>query len=130
MLAILRTIGLFALLAAPLASPAAAETGALPERVTFTSADGHTALIGYLYRPAASTSRAAAVVMMHGRAGAYSSRANGVYGASTLSKRHRMWGELLAGAGYFALMVDGFGPRGYPQGFPRHSYEFPAGGTR
>jgi carboxymethylenebutenolidase len=34
-----------------------------------------------------------------------------------------MWGELLAGAGYFALMVDGFGPRGYPQGFPRHSYD-------
>jgi carboxymethylenebutenolidase len=72
-------------------------------------------LTGYLYRPAASTSRAAAVVMMHGRAGAYSSKANGVYDASTLSKRHRMWGNCRRG--YFALMVDGFGPRGYP-GFP------------
>src|SRR6266702_170680 len=25
--------------------------------------------------------------------------------------------------GYVAIMVDGFGPRGYPQGFPRFSYE-------
>ena len=60
--------------------------------------------------------------MMHGRAGAYSSRANGVHDASTLSQRHRMWGTLWAEAGYVALLVDGFGPRGYPQGFPRFSY--------
>jgi dienelactone hydrolase len=33
-----------------------------------------------------------------------------------------MWGELWAGAGYMALLVDGFGPRGYPHGFPRFSY--------
>jgi dienelactone hydrolase len=63
------------------------------------------------------------VVMMHGRAGAYSSRANGVYDATTLSKRHQAWGRLWAEAGYVALMVDGFGPRGYPQGFPRFSYD-------
>ena len=61
--------------------------------------------------------------MMHGRAGAYSSLANGVYDASTLSKRHTAWGELWAGQGYVALLVDGFGPRGYPQGFPRGSYD-------
>ena len=44
-----------------------------PERVTFPSADGRTSLIGYLYKPSAMPSRRVpAVVMMHGRAGAYS----------------------------------------------------------
>ncbi len=40
-----------------------------------------------------------------------------------LSQRHAMWGEFWAGSGYIAILVDGFGPRGYPQGFPRFSYE-------
>jgi carboxymethylenebutenolidase len=61
--------------------------------------------------------------MMHGRAGAYSTNANGRYDAGTLSGRHLAWGELWAAQGYIALLVDGFGPRGYPQGFPRFSYE-------
>ena len=61
--------------------------------------------------------------MMHGRAGAYSSLANGVYDASTLTKRHKFWGETLAQNGYLAILVDGFGPRGYPHGFAAHSYE-------
>jgi carboxymethylenebutenolidase len=30
---------------------------------------------------------------------------------------------LWAAQGYVALLVDGFGPRGYPAGFPRHSYD-------
>jgi carboxymethylenebutenolidase len=95
-----------------------------PERVTFMSADGRTMLVGYLYRPARmSAPRVPAVVMMHGRAGAYSSRANGVYDASTLSLRHKAWGEAWANAGYIAVLVDDFGPRGYPQGFGRSSYE-------
>jgi carboxymethylenebutenolidase len=64
-----------------------------------------------------------AVVMMHGRAGAYSSAAKGRYDASTISQRHRMWGALWAANGYVAVLVDGFGPRGYPAGFPRFSYE-------
>jgi carboxymethylenebutenolidase len=63
-----------------------------------------------------------AVVMMHGRAGAYSQLANGVFDAATLSKRHAQWGHLWAQQGYVAILVDGFGPRGFPQGFPRHSY--------
>src|SRR5262249_31078891 len=46
----------------------------------------------------------------------------GVYDATTLSKRHKAWGALWARQGYVALMVDGFGPRGYPAGFPRYSY--------
>ena len=36
-------------------------------------------------------------------------------------------GRLWAEQGYLALLVDGFGPRGYPQGFPRGSYDFRPG---
>ena len=59
--------------------------------------------------------RVPAVVMMHGRAGAYSAGADGVYDATTLSKRHKLWGRLWSEHGYLALLVDGFGPRGYPR---------------
>lgn len=103
------------------------QAGALaaePERVTFPSADGRTTLVGYLFTPAPGLrERRPAVVMMHGRAGAYSSRAENVHGASTLSQRHRVWGETLAERGYLALLIDGFGPRGYPNGFPRGRYD-------
>jgi len=96
----------------------------LPERVTFASADGRTTLVGYVFLPEGPhPSRMPAVVMMHGRAGAYSSLAKGKYEASTLSKRHRQWGHIWALQGYLAIMVDGFGPRGYPSGFPRFSYD-------
>jgi dienelactone hydrolase len=95
-----------------------------PERLTFRSADGKTDLVGYLYKPTTmSAPRVPAVVMMHGRAGAYSSAAKGIYDASTLSRRHQAWGRIWAERGYLALLVDGFGPRGYPQGFPRFSYD-------
>jgi carboxymethylenebutenolidase len=95
----------------------------LPERITFQSADGHTELVGYLFVPADRGAARPAVVMMHGRAGAYSTNAKGRYDATTLSRRHVAWGELWADHGYVALLVDGFGPRGYVQGFPRFSYE-------
>ena len=108
--------------AAALAATAQAQS--LPERVTFPSSDGKTTLTGYLFLPAQrGAQKIPAIVMMHGRAGAYSSLANGTYDASTLSKRHTAWGELWASQGYAALMVDGFGPRGYPAGFGRHSYD-------
>ena len=95
----------------------------MPETVKFMSADGKTTLIGYVFKPEHATgNRVPAVVMMHGRAGAYSSLANGVYDASTLTKRHNYWGEMLAKNGYIAILVDGFGPRGYPHGFAAHSY--------
>ncbi len=106
-----------------LISASAAGADALPQRVEFPSADGHTMLVGYLYLPAKRRVPAPAVVMMHGRAGAYSSLADGRYDAATLSQRHRAWGELWASQGYVALLVDGFGPRGYAQGFPRFSYD-------
>src|SRR6266446_9478052 len=102
----------------------AARGEVLPQRVIFPSADGHTMLTGYLFTPAGQRgARAPAVVMMHGRAGAYSANANGRYDETTLSRRHQAWGELWAAQGYVALLVDGFGPRGYPHGFPQFSYE-------
>ncbi len=54
--------------------------------------------------------------MMHGRAGPYSSLADGRYDASTLSKRHMFWGRFWAGHGYAALLVDSFSTRGYAEG--------------
>jgi dienelactone hydrolase len=117
LLVVAATIGLVGANAAP-------PSGALPDRVTFASADGHTTLIGYLFKPEGPHSqRTPAVVMMHGRAGAYSSAAKGIYDATTLSRRHQQWGHIWAQQGYLALLVDGFGPRGYPHGFPRFSYD-------
>jgi dienelactone hydrolase len=101
-----------------------AMAASLPERVTFASADGRSMLVGYVFMPEGRhAARTPAVVMMHGRAGAYSSLANGRYDASTLSKRNQQWGHIWAQQGYLAILVDGFGPRGYPNGFPRFSYD-------
>jgi carboxymethylenebutenolidase len=94
----------------------------VPETVHFPSADGKTNLIGYLYRPDGAGPHPA-VVLLHGRAGAYSSLAKGVYEAKTLSKRHKFWGEFWASRGYVTLLVDSFGPRGFYEGFGRGSYE-------
>jgi carboxymethylenebutenolidase len=93
-----------------------------PETVHFQSEDRQINLVGYLFLPSPGGAHAA-VVMMHGRAGPYSSLANGVYTSATLSKRHREWGEFWAERGLVALLVDSFGPRGYPAGFPKESYE-------
>jgi carboxymethylenebutenolidase len=117
-------VGALIALPAGSGSAQAEDEGPVPERVTFPSADGRTMLVGHLYRPARMpAARVPAVVMMHGRGGAYSSRAGGLYDASTLSLRHKAWGRLWAEAGYIAVLVDGFGPRGYPAGFPRFSYD-------
>jgi dienelactone hydrolase len=97
---------------------------ALPATVQFPSADGTTTLTGFVYTPKDKRAeRAPAVVMMHGRAGAYSInvKKRGPYNASTLSKRHKMWGESWSALGYIAVLVDSFGPRGYPGGFGRHT---------
>ena len=90
--------------------------------VHFESEDHKTRLTGYLFEPSTPGPHAA-IVMLHGRAGPYSSLAKGVYTAATLSKRHKEWGEFWAGRGYVAMLVDSFGPRGYFTGFPRGSYE-------
>ena len=99
-----------------------ASSDTLPDRVIVPALDGPALLVGYVFKPQGAGPHPA-VVMMHGRAGAYSSRAKGQYGAATLSKRHQYWGALWAAQGYLALLVDGFGPRGYPQGFGRGSYK-------
>jgi dienelactone hydrolase len=96
--------------------------GDVPETVHFQSEDHKTKLVAYLFEPS-TTGPHAAIVLLHGRMGAYSSAANGVYTAATLSKRHRQWGEFWAVRGYLALLVDSFGPRGYPGGFGKGSYE-------
>lgn len=90
--------------------------------VHFQSDDHKTKLVGYLFEPVGSGPHAG-VVMLHGRAGPYSSLAKGTYNVTTLSKRHKEWGAFWAERGYIALLVDSFGPRGYAQGFPRGSYE-------
>jgi carboxymethylenebutenolidase len=102
-------------------SGSAAALAALPETVAFPSRDGKTRLTGYLFKPAGA-GPFPAIVMLHGRAGPYSSLKRGHHDAAALSQRHRLWGEFWAERGYLALHVDSFGPRGYPEGFPRHSY--------
>jgi dienelactone hydrolase len=105
-----------------LISAATARVRAEPQTVHFASEDGKTRLVGYVFVPSAG-GRHGAVVLLHGRAGPYSSLAKGRYTASTLSKRHKEWGSFWAERGYVALLVDSFGPRGYPEGFPLGSYE-------
>jgi carboxymethylenebutenolidase len=95
---------------------------AAPETVQFPSIDGRTTLTGYVFAPAAAAAPHPAIVMLHGRGGPYSSLRRGTYTAETLTMRHRMWGEFWASRGYVALLVDSFGPRGYHDGFPKHSY--------
>ena len=76
------------------APPAAAAPATVPQRVVFPSVDeAGTELVGYLYAPVGVQGPAPAVVLMHGRAGAYSSLADGVYDAYNLSMRHRFCDE-------------------------------------
>ncbi|MDP1536828.1 MAG: prolyl oligopeptidase family serine peptidase [Burkholderiales bacterium] len=94
---------------------------ATPEPVHFSSADGQTQLTGYVFLPAKPGPHPA-VVMLHGRGGPYSSLKRGQYTADALTLRHKMWGNFWAGQGYLALHVDSFGPRGFGDGFGKHSY--------
>ncbi len=91
--------------------------------VQFPSMDGKTLLDGYLFVPTGHSAKTPAVVMMHGRSGAFSSLANGEYDSTTLMKRHLFWGHHWTDKGYLVLLVDSFSARGYPDGFPIHSYD-------
>lgn len=113
---------LFVTVAIVVAIPAAAQEVTV-EEVSFLSRDGETQVKAYLFKPADAPGKLPAVVMLHGRGGAYSSLAKGKYDASTLSSRHKAWGELLAKNGYAALMVDDFGAVGYPAGFAAGTYK-------
>ena len=95
---------------------------ATPRTVHFESADHKTKLVGYLWEPSGSGPHPA-IVLLHGRAGAYSSLAKGEYSAETLSKRHKAYGEFWSEHNYVVLLVDSFGPRGYPAGFVKGSYD-------
>jgi hypothetical protein len=116
--------------ALPLFSASAAR--AEPQTVFFKSADGATEIVGYLFKPTTPGPHPA-IVLMHGRAGPYSANDNAgctfvgrgarsACNASTLSKRHVMWGEFWAARGVLALLPDSFGPRGKAHGFGRFSH--------
>lgn len=111
-----------------LATPALAQ----PETVYFTSRDGKTNIVGYLFKPPGAGVHPA-VVLLHGRAGPYSANSNAgctivaqtvtsPCNAATLSKRHAMWGQYWADRGYIALLPDSFGPRGKAHGFGRFTH--------
>ncbi len=117
----MRSTRVLATLAVLLFAGPAAAGPAGPETVHFPSADGTTSLVGYLYRPDGAGPHPA-IVMLHSRGGPYSSLARGVYTSATLSGRHASWARYWQEQGYVALLVDSFGPRGYPAGFPRGSY--------
>ncbi len=113
---------LLAPIALVVAAPVAAQQVEV-EQVSFLSRDGKTQVKGYLFKPADAPAKRPAVVMMHGRGGAYSSLARGRYDASTLASRHKAWGTMLAQNGYVALMVDDFGAVGFPSGFAAGTYK-------
>jgi dienelactone hydrolase len=114
---------------------AAAIAGAEPATVYFASADGKTRLVGYLFAPSTGGPHPA-VVMLHGRAGLYSSNVNAECtlvareraspcNATSLSKRNAAWGAYWAERGYVALLPDSFGPRGRGHGFGRFTHGDP-----
>jgi carboxymethylenebutenolidase len=119
-------------------TPAAASrtaAGEIPQTVYFPSQDGKTELVGYLFAPSGRGPHPA-VVMLHGRAGPYSSNVNrdctfvtrtgrSPCNASTLSKRHVQWGRFWSERGYLALHVDSFGPRGKAHGFGCGTHDDP-----
>jgi dienelactone hydrolase len=125
------TARLICLLLIALALPGAA-SAEIPATVYFASGDGRTEMVGYLFSPAGRGPHPA-VVMLHGRAGPYSANVstdctlvarsvNSACNATSLSKRHAMWGEYWAQRGYLALLVDSFGPRGKAHGFGRFTH--------
>jgi carboxymethylenebutenolidase len=121
------------------ARPPAARDDPPDETVYFPSADGRTELVGYLFKPAEHTGAGPhpAVVMLHGRAGPYSSNVNAgctlvargqrsPCDARGLSRRHLMWGRFWSERGCVALHVDSFGPRSKAHGFGRGTHDDPA----
>jgi dienelactone hydrolase len=92
------------LCAAPLTARAAE-----PEQVQFTNSQD-IVIDGWMWRPDDGL-RHSAVVMLHGCSGVYS----GSDPAKGLQRIYREWGQRLLDAGYVALLVDSFTPRGAEQ---------------
>lgn len=110
-----------------------AAAAATTSTVYFPSADAKTELVGYLFTPA-TPGRHPAIVLLHGRAGPYSSNVNAgctlvargtssPCNAGTLSKRHEMWADYWVERGYVVLLVDSFGPRGRAHGYGRNTHD-------
>lgn len=80
-----------------------------PQKVTFMNNRG-LMLEGWLFKPAGHDP-SPAVVMMHGCLGVYS------FGDPTqgINSLYREWGNRLVRAGYVALLIDSFTPRGTAQ---------------
>jgi carboxymethylenebutenolidase len=91
--------------------------------------DGYS-LVGYVFKPSLDKFSAPfpAVVLVHGRAGAYSANAKGIgcdgtftpnncFNAGTLSARISSWASRLQQMGYLTLVLDSFGSKGTPEGF-------------
>jgi dienelactone hydrolase len=106
---------------AAMAGPALAKEYAV-QQVSFPSEDGH-ALVGYLFPPDRPSGRGPAIVLMHGRSGAYAKNADGDYSARTLRRRDETWARFWRARGYEVLIVDSFGPRGYPAGFAAGTHD-------
>jgi dienelactone hydrolase len=88
---------------------------------------GGVELVGYVHKPK-GRGPFAAVVMLHGRGGPYSSNVNAACGfvrqgevsvcnVTTLTQRSKMWGSFWSDRGVLAIHVDSFGPRGVGHGF-------------
>ncbi len=129
---------LSALVALPSASkprvgPAVEDTSA--STVYFPSDDGKTEIVAYVFKPP-GRGPFPAIVMLHGRAGPYSSNVSAqcafvrrgersACNAETLTKRTKMWGDFWAERGVLAIAVDSFGPRGKGHGFGRNTHDDP-----
>lgn len=108
---------------------------AAQDTVYFPSADGRTEIVGYVFKPD-GPGPFPAIVMLHGRAGPYSSRVSrdcalvqraqpSPCNAASLSQRHLMWGNFWSQRGILAIHVDSFGPRGAGHGFGRSTHDDP-----
>lgn len=103
----MKTLRTLLLAACSLLSAAAS---ANPVDVSFPTLQGLT-ITGKLYLPAASSTRAPAVVLMHGCSGIYSYSDP----SKGLALLYKEWGDRLVKAGYAALVVDSFSGRNMPQ---------------
>jgi dienelactone hydrolase len=92
-------------------------------------------LVGYVYKPK-GRGPWPAMVMLHGRAGPYSSNVNAACtfvrqgeasdcNVSTLTLRSKMWGKYWSDHGVLSIHVDSFGPRGLAHGFARGTHDDP-----
>ena len=76
----------------------------LPVTIPGLHADGK-ALAGFLQAPSGRSGKSPAIVLMHGCGGAVSR-------SGRIRQRERAWMERLTQAGYAALLIDSFTPRG------------------